>query len=148
MRDQHKAEVSLDAVRRVLDACPTPSNIRNHFNVDPAKASFYAMDTYRVLGSNGLAEAMADSVIHTSTAWDGTAVSPMRLAEAQLTKALIGAREGSVDEALSTAELALGHTRRSVPSLSMVAREVAREVAQTHPDDARAWADHLQLTEP
>ena len=147
MRDQHKAEVSLDAVRRVLDSCPTPANIRNHFNVDPTKASFYAMDTYRVLGSNGLADAMADSVIQTSTAWDGTAVSPMRLAEAQLTKALVQAREGSVDEALSTAELALGHTRQSVPSISMVVREVAREVAQTHPEDARDWADHLQLTE-
>ena len=69
MRDHHKAEVSLDAVRRVLDCCETPANVRNHFNVDPTKASFYAMDTYRVLGSNGLADGMADSVIQTSTGW-------------------------------------------------------------------------------
>lgn len=145
MRDQHKAEVELDAVRRVLDASPTPSNVRNHFNVDPTKASFYAMDTYRVLGVNGLADGMADTVIQTSSAWDGTIVSPMRLAEAQLTKALILARVGSVDQALDRADLAFSYARQSAPSLSMVAREVAREVGQSNPAEAREWASHHHL---
>lgn len=66
MGDRRKTEVELDHVRRVLDAIPAPENVRNHFNVDPTKASFYAMDAYRVLGVDAPADAMATHVIETS----------------------------------------------------------------------------------
>lgn len=144
MRDPHKTEVSLDHVRQVLDACGMPANVRNHFAVDPTKASFYAMDAYRILqGSDSLADAMADTVVATSVAPDGTVISPMRLAEAQLTKAVLMARAGSSDDALLLADTALGHTRRSAPSLRLVAGEVVREVAYRAPAEAAEFRAHL-----
>lgn len=144
MGDQHKTETALEAIRQVLDANPSPHNVRNHFTVDPTKASFYAMDAHRVLGNNQLADALADTVIRTSSAPDGSVISPMRFAEAELTKALVMARAGAVDEALDLADQALAHGRRSVPSLSMVAREVGNEVGQSKPGIASEWVARLQ----
>ncbi len=83
MKDRHKTELSLDRIRKVLDSQPPVSNLRNHFVVDPTKANFYAMDAYRVIGADDLAQAMADTVVMTSTAPDGRVLSPMRLAEAR-----------------------------------------------------------------
>jgi hypothetical protein len=68
-------------MRTVLDANPEPINVRNHFSIDPIKASFYAMDAYRVIGANDLADTRATSVMLTSTGYDGRVTSPMRLAE-------------------------------------------------------------------
>lgn len=132
MRDAHKTEVALEHVRQVLDGVELPANLRNHFAVDPTKASFYAMDAYRTLGAatGQLADAMADTVIATSTSPDGRIISPMRLAEAQLTKAVLAARSGATDTAVTLAETALGHGRRSTPSLRLVAGEVALELEQ------------------
>lgn len=144
MGDKHKTEVALENVRQVLDTAPTPANLRNHFNVDPTKASFYMMDAYRVLGDDAQAEAMADSVIRTSTAWDGTSVSPMRTAEAQLTKATVSARRGDVDAAVAYVEQGLGHERRSAPSLTLVAREVTAEIGRHDPTTADDFAAHLR----
>lgn len=144
MGDTHKTEVALENVRQVLDSAPTPANLRNHFNVDPAKASFYMMDAYRVLGDDAQAEAMADSVLRTSTSWDGTSVSPMRAAEAQLTKATISARAGDVDTAVTYVEQALMHERRSAPSLTLVAREVTDEIGRHNPTMADDFAAHLR----
>ena len=62
-----------------------------------------------------MAETMADTVTATSTRPDGTVISPMRLAEAQLTKAVLAARDGSPVTALELAETALNHERRSQP---------------------------------
>lgn len=145
LRDTHKTHVALENVRAILDGCEIPTNTRNHFAVDPTKASFYAMDAYRMLpGSERLAEAMADTVIGTSVRLDGTAISPMRLAEAQLTKAVLAARDGTADDALSMADTALNHDRRSAPSLLLVAGEVARELDYRAPTAASEFRDHLQ----
>lgn len=145
MRDVHKTEVALEHVRTVLDGCELPGNLRNHFAVDPTKASFYAMDAYRTLGNatSALADAMADTVIATSTSPDGRILSPMRLAEAQLTKAVLAARDGSTDTAIDLAATALGHGRRSTPSLLLVGSEVARELDYREPRAGREFRAHL-----
>lgn len=144
MGDKHKTEVALENIRNILDHAPTPANLRNHFNVDPTKASFYMMDAYRVLGDDAHADAMADTVIRTSTSWDGKSVSPMRTAEAQLTKATINARSGAVGDAVALVEQALAHERRSAPSLMLVAREVTNEIGRHDPTTADDFAAHLR----
>lgn len=143
MGDRHKTEVELDHVRRVLDAVPAPENVRNHFNVDPTKASFYAMDAYRVLGVDALADAMATHVIETSQNHLGEVISPMRLSEAELTKATLAARQGDASGAISLTERALNRNRQSIPSLRMVAAETAREIGRVSPEEGDAFRHHL-----
>lgn len=140
MHDRHKTELALDRVRTVLDAQPPAANLRNHFVVDPTKANFYAMDAYRVIGADDLAEAMADTVVLTSTTPDGRILSPMRLAEAKLTHATLRARQGDVGGAVAQVEQALAIGRRSAPSLAMVAREVTQEIARIDPGTAEAFS--------
>lgn len=140
MKDRHKTELSLDRIRKVLDSQPPVSNLRNHFVVDPTKANFYAMDAYRVIGADDLAQAMADTVVMTSTAPDGRILSPMRLAEARLTQATLSARHGDVNGAIELVENALAIARKSAPSLAMVAREVTREIAKIDPGTAQEFA--------
>jgi len=62
---------------------PYPENLDHHFVVDPIKFDFYAMDCYRHLADDNLAENLADEVIRSSTDFDGKERAPMRLAEAQ-----------------------------------------------------------------
>ena len=111
---------------------------------DPTKASFYAMDAYRVLGNDSLAEAHAETVIRTSTASDGRIIAPMRLAEAQLTRAVVLARSGDVDGALSLADAAMSYDRRCTPSLGLVGAEVAAEVGRYREGAAAPFMRHLQ----
>lgn len=144
MGDRHKTEVALDQVRGILDSNPMPNNVRNHFAVDPTKASFYAMDAYRVLRENAQAEAMAETVIRSSTTPTGEVISPMRLAEAELTRAVVLARAGDVEGAINLADQALNHDRRCVPSLMLVAGEVAQEIGRAHPEEAADFREHLQ----
>ncbi|WP_157063214.1 hypothetical protein [Luteipulveratus mongoliensis] len=143
MGDRHKTEVELEKVRRVLDRIAMPENLRNHFAVDPTKASFYAMDAYRVLGADSLASAMANHVVATSQT-PSHVISPMRLAEAVLTKATVAARAGDVAGAVTLAERALGQDRHSVPSLRMVAQETAREMGRTDPRAAADFGHHIR----
>lgn len=71
----------------------------------------------------------------------------MRLSEAELTKAAVLTRDGEVDEATSAAALGLDRSRRSLPSLLMVANEVALELRRRHPrnDDVIERQRHIQL---
>jgi hypothetical protein len=57
--DRRQVEVSLDRGRRLLDVMPYPDNLDDHFVVDPAKFDFYAMDCYRMLAEDKLAEGLA-----------------------------------------------------------------------------------------
>jgi hypothetical protein len=72
---------------------PYPENLDHHFVVDPAKYDFYAMDCYRQLAEDKMAEILADEVIRKSTDFDGTERAPMRTAEARVTLGVIAARE-------------------------------------------------------
>ena len=90
--DRRQVELALERGRELLDALPYPDNPRNHFQVDPAKFDFYAMDCYRLLGANSggggtenrLAETYAHEIIRTGTDHDGTERAPMRIAEARV----------------------------------------------------------------
>jgi hypothetical protein len=84
------AEAALARGRDLLGALTYPSNPRNHFTVDPAKYDFYAMDCYRALGQDDLAWTSAETVLRAGVAPDGRALSPMRMAEAELTREITG----------------------------------------------------------
>lgn len=47
--DRRQVEVALDQGRTLLESLPHPENLDHHFAVDPAKWTFYSMDTYRLL---------------------------------------------------------------------------------------------------
>jgi hypothetical protein len=145
--DRRQMEVALDRGRTLLDAQPYPDNLDNHFVVDPTKFDFYAMDCYRLLGVDSLAETYADEVIRAGTDVDGTERSPMRIAEARITLGVVAGRQGDVDQAVSYGRQALTGDRKSLPSLLMVSRELGTLVDGRFADDANA-RDYLdQLSE-
>jgi hypothetical protein len=114
--DRRQVEVALDAGRRLLERMPYPTNLDNHFVVDPAKYDFYAMDCYRVVGENVLARTAAEEVIASSTDFDGTVRKPMRVAEAEITLGVLAARRGELEQAVDYGRRVLGRERRSLPS--------------------------------
>lgn len=141
MREQvHEA---LENGRALLDKLPYPERPDNHFVVDPDKWDFYAMDTYRIVGEDDLAERNAKEVIQRSTNPDGAVVSPMRKTEAELTLAVIAARRGDVDEASALGIEALRDGRRSRPSLLMVASELDQEIRKRAPDARTNFSELL-----
>lgn len=129
------AAAALERALTVLADIPAPQS-RSHFAIDPAKATFYAMDIHRLAGNDARAAAAADAVIAASTSPAGAVTAPMRLAEALLTKAVVAARAGSPDTVVALTEQALTIERCSVPSLRMVAAEVTLEVARRDPATA------------
>ena len=56
MGDRRQTEVALGKGRRLLDTLPYPENCDHHFVVDPMKFDYYAMDCYRAVGANSMAE--------------------------------------------------------------------------------------------
>jgi hypothetical protein len=133
--DRRQTEVALDQGRSILAGLPYPDNLDNHFVVDPAKFDFYAMDCYRVLGEDRLAQTLAEEVIRASTDFDGTERSPMRMAEARLTLGVVAGREGDIDAALAYGHQAFQATRQSVPHLIMVGEELRGVLETRYPGD-------------
>jgi hypothetical protein len=123
--DRRQAEVALDQGRNLLESLPYPGNVDHHFVVEPLKFGFYAMDCYRRVGEDRLAGTYADEVIRASTDNDGTERAPMRIAEARVTLGVVAGRQGDLDQALAHGRQALTGPRKSLPSLSMVSRELA-----------------------
>lgn len=74
--DRRPLEVALDQGRDLLESLLYPDNLDNHFVVDPAKFDFYAMDCYRILGEDRLAEVYAKEIIRAGTGFDGTSARP------------------------------------------------------------------------
>jgi len=146
LRNRSQVEVSLETGRELLSRLDFPQNPRNHFQVDPTKYDFYAMDCWRITGEDRLAAAAAETVVRSSVAPDGRSISPMRLAEAQLTQATVMARDGDVSGALVLAEAALRVDRRSLPSLLMIAQELVTEVGRIAPTSsaAREFEEHMK----
>jgi len=66
--------------------------------VDPTKFDYYAMDCYRTLGVNAMAETLADEVIQASTDFDGRERAPMRLTEARITLGVVKAAKATWKE--------------------------------------------------
>lgn len=125
VQEVHEA---LEKGSALLGKLPYPERPENHFVVDPDKWDFYAMDTYRIVGEDQLAQRNAEEVMRRSVNPEGLIVAPMRYAEAQLTLAVIAARRGDAEEATTLGLQALQHGRKSRPSLLMVAGELSTEL--------------------
>lgn len=126
--NRHEVEVALEHGRTVLDSLEPPTNPDNHFAIDPSKWVFYEMDAQRNVGNNDRARLYAEEVLRAGISPSGEERSPMRNAEARLTLAVVAARDGAVDDAVELGTKALTGPRVSVPSLTMVGRELTREL--------------------
>jgi hypothetical protein len=129
---------------------PYPENLDNHFVVDPTKFDFYAMDCYRMLAEDKMAENLAAEVIRASTDFDGTERAPMRLAEARITLGVIAARQGDLEQAVYNGQRALSAVRKSLPSLLMVSRDLTKVLKDSYPGETAAedYMHHIhELTE-
>jgi len=144
--DRRQTEVALDRGRRLLDSMPYPENLDHHFVVDPTKFDFYAMDCYRMLADDRMAENLANEVIQASTDFDGQERAPMRLAEARITLGVVAARDGDVNAAIEQGERALDSDRRSLPSLLMTSRDLTRVLTERYPAESNTqqYLDHLR----
>jgi len=100
---------------------------------NPTKFDFYAMDCYRLLAEDKMAENLADEVIRASTDFDGTERALMRLAEARITLGVVAARQGDVEQAVHHGKQALSGRRKSLPSLLMANRDLAHILRECYP---------------
>jgi tetratricopeptide (TPR) repeat protein len=143
--DRRQTEVALDRGRRLLDSMPYPENLDHHFVIDPTKFDFYAVDCYRHLGDDRIAESLATEVIEAATDFDGTERAPMRIAEARITLGAIAARQGELEQAIQHGERALSNERKSLPSLIMVGRDLTRVLKERYPNEpaTKAYLDEL-----
>ena len=114
--------------------------------VDPTKYDFYAMDCYRTLADNQMAENLADEVIQASTDFDGKERAPMRLAEARITLGVVRAREGDLEAAVSQGVRALSGDRKSLPWLLMVSRDLTKVLNDCYPAEAETQDYPEQLS--
>ncbi|MFE7799177.1 XRE family transcriptional regulator [Nocardia sp. NPDC057440] len=144
--ERREVEASLDEGRAILERLDHPSNLDNHFVVDPNKFDFYAMDCCRVAGEDSRAESLAREVIRNSTRADGTVRNPMRVSEARLTLAVVAVRDRDLELALHEGMRAFAGKRRSLPSLMWIAGETAREIIERFPGDPRTlvYLDQLR----
>ncbi|WP_428963201.1 XRE family transcriptional regulator [Micromonospora fluostatini] len=141
--DRREMEKALDHGRAILETLPYPEDVDHHFVVDPAKFDFYAMDCYRLAGENDRAVVYADEVIRSSTDLDGTLRKPMRIAEAEITLAVVAARQGDVERAVALGRRAISGERKSLPSLLMVSGELSRVLSADY-SDVSTSADFLE----
>lgn len=148
--DRRQVEMALDQGRVLLESLPYPEDLDNHFVVDPAKFDFYAMDGYRLVGEDRLAELYAREVMRSSTQPNGVERKPMRNTEARLTLAVLSARAGDLDQALAYGRQALAGDRRSLPSLLMVSRELTEVLRQRYgkAPETIAYLDEIRARSP
>ena len=146
MGDRRQTEVALDKGRRLLDTLPYPENLHHHFVVDPMKFDFYAMDCYRTVGADAMAEHLAEEVIEANTDFDGQERAPMRIAEARITLGVVKAREGDLESAVSHGMRALEGGRKSLPSLLMVSRDLTKVLNDRYAGETQTQAYLDQLT--
>lgn len=145
MGRQDEMREALERGRQLLDSLPYPDNIENHFVVDPSKFDFYAMDCYRHIGDNEIARELSEEVIRSGTEFDGHQRWPMRIAEAQITLGVAAARGGDLDEAVSRGRKALSSARKSLPSLTLVARDLGQVLSEQYAGEPEAQAYLEQL---
>ncbi|QYN26240.1 XRE family transcriptional regulator [Amycolatopsis sp. DSM 110486] len=138
MGRREEMESTLERGRVALDKMEYPSNIDNHFVVDPSKYDFYVMDCYRHVGEDRMARELSDEVIRVSSGFNNQDRWPMRIAEAQITLGVVAAREGDLDEAVSYGRKAIGSGRKSLPSLAMVSQDLADVLRERYPGEREA----------
>jgi transcriptional regulator with XRE-family HTH domain len=128
----------LEFGREVLHRLPYPDRPDNHFQVDPAKWEYYAMDVHRLAGDDDLTRRYAATVIADSLAPDGHELAPMRIAESRLSLAIVAAREGDLEQAVTLGMAGLHGARQSKPHLIMVAAELEQELRERFAGEALA----------
>lgn len=128
---------ALERGRTLLHSMPVPLRLEHHFVVDPAKWDFYAMDAYRLVRADELAAHHARTVLELGAGPEGD-LAPMRMAEAHLTLAVVAARDGDLEEAVTAGIGALSGRRRSLPSLLMVGGELDAELHERYPGEPGA----------
>lgn len=137
--NRSKVELSLAKGRELLEQLPPPTDPAHHFVVDPGKFDFYAMDVLRkVGGEDRLAEGLADEVLSNAQDWSGKVISPMRAAEAWITKGVVAARQGDLEAAVGYGRAALDGDRKSLPSLVMVSRELGEILVKQYRGEPEA----------
>ncbi|MGH3446515.1 MAG: hypothetical protein ACRDQA_18475 [Nocardioidaceae bacterium] len=77
----------------------------------------------------------AHTVIAQHTSPEGIDRAPMRMAEAKVTLATAASRDGDLEQATELGGEALVDTRRSLPSLMMVAGELDSELQRRYPNE-------------
>jgi hypothetical protein len=147
MGDRRAVLVALEQGRSHLESLSPDPDTRNHFVVDPAKQEFFSMDSFRLLGDDANASVHAHEVMRLSRRPDETEKSPMRVAEARLTLAVVASRSGDLEEAVAQGIEALDAPRQSLPSLLTVARELSREMTVRYPSESGARAYRERLVE-
>ncbi|MEU3460615.1 helix-turn-helix transcriptional regulator [Streptomyces sp. NPDC006733] len=147
MGDARQVRGTLDAGRARLERLPRPEYPDHHFVIDPDKWDFYEMDAYRMLGDDERAAVHAQEVVRNGTAADGVEISPMRVAEARLTLGVAAARSGEMEEAVTVGARALETSRKSLPSLLTVARELTHELETRYPRETLPREFHEQVSE-
>jgi len=145
MGDTIEMQSALERGRVALDRMTYPSNIDNHFVVDPSKFDFYAMDCYRHIGEDRLARELSQEVIRVSSGFNNHDRWPMRVAEAQITLGVAAARDGDLDEAVSYGRRALTAGRRSLPSLMMVSQDLMNVLTERYSGEPEAESYVEQL---
>ena len=146
MGERRQTEIALDKGRNLLESLPYPENLDHHFVVDPAKFDFYAMDCYRTLGVDSMAETLAEGVIQANTDFDGRERAPMRMAEARITLGVASARKGDLEGAIAQGTRALTGERKSLPSLLMVSRDLTKVLKNQYPTEPQTLEYLDQLT--
>ncbi len=147
LQDADGVRAALDRGQALLDDFPIPERPEHHFAVDPSKWVFYAMDAYRMAGKDDLAEEYANLVLANSIGPDGVEYAPMRVAEARLTLGVVAARSDNLEQATALGLNALRGTRKSLPSLMMVAGELDVELDRRYPNEPATaeFRDALRL---
>jgi tetratricopeptide (TPR) repeat protein len=111
---------ALDALARgaaILDRLPRPRHPEHHFVFDHEKLVFYAATIHAWLGDDELAQAYAETIISGHMRPDGSSRAPMRVANARIDLALVHARRGDLDAAVSQGSAAFDYERRSLSDL-------------------------------
>ncbi|MET9259852.1 hypothetical protein [Amycolatopsis sp. NPDC004079] len=145
--DPERADECLKAAREVLESLSEAVDPDHQFSVDPGRFEFQLMDCERVLGRTALARIHAEQLIRLGTLADGTERTPLRNAEARIAVATAYLRDGEPEVAAEIGLRALASERRSLPSLAMVAEELAREFRTRYPGDpgAREFREAAQV---
>jgi transcriptional regulator with XRE-family HTH domain len=136
--NQRNTVRALEKGRVLLDSLPYPERPDNHFVVDPEKFDYYAMDCYRLIGDDQLAEMLAREIIGKTITPDGRVTAPMRRAESMLTLGVVAARAGDLGSAIEYGNDALSIDRKSRPSLYMVASEMTDVLSERYPSEPAA----------
>lgn len=131
-QETHRA---LSLGNRVLAKVPAPAHAEHHFVFDHTKWSFYVSDIYAQAGADSAAEEHAQAVLARHVRPDGSSNAPMRVAGARLDLAIVRARRGDLDGALSEGVKAFDYERRSTIDLLRRAGDLGTVLDNRYPRD-------------